>query len=201
MRAGDSVIGGLTAVLKWVIGLNAQRGSTWYNPSQKHVVSQSSVTLQNGKFTVGGLRCHLKSFRKCLREIQRLPQNQRMYIILNWNLQHLIWGQSFRTVTKWVSKFYQLFRKSKDAGEISNNHTFIFMNGMALHGFREPYCTQSRSQRFSKMIESHAKPAGWFVLDAFNMTLLRTDMSYDGMHYNDAMNYMFVQVLLNIICT
>ena len=194
------MIGGLTAVFKWMIGVNSQTSNNWYDPARKHVVSQSNVAISGNMFTFGGFKCHLKSYKKCLKEIQSIPQDQKTFVIINWNLQHLIWGQTFATATKWVSRFYKLFRKSKASGEISHQHTFIFINGMALHGFREPYCTQARSQRFSAMIEGHARSAGWLVLDAYNMTLLRPDMSVDGMHYNDAMNYMFAQVILNMMC-
>jgi hypothetical protein len=184
-----------------MIGVNAQTSNNWYDPAHKHVASKSNVSIAgNHVFSFGGLKCHLKSYKKCLREIKSIPQDQKSFTVINWHLQHLIWGQSLATATNWVSKFYKLFKKSKAAGEISPDHTFVFLNGMALHGFREPYCTQARSQSFSSMIEGYARSAGWLVLDAFNMTLLRTDMSYDGMHYNDAMNYMFAQVLLNMMC-
>jgi hypothetical protein len=200
MHTGDSVIGGLTSVFKWMIGVNAQTTNNWYDPNRKHVVSQSNASILGNAFTFGGLKCQLRSYKRCLKDIKSIPQDKKSFVIINWNLQHLIWGQTFDKAKSWASKFYKLFKKSKAAGEIASHHTFVFMNGMALHGFREPYCTQSRSQRFSSMIEGYAKSVGWKVLDGYNMTLLRTDMSYDGMHYNDAMNYMFAQVLINMMC-
>ena len=72
---------------------------------------------------------------------------------------------------------------------------------MAIHGFREPYCTAERSQIVSRIIESYARPNGWIIIDAFNMTLTRPELSLDGMHFNDDMNYMMSQVIFNRICT
>lgn len=194
------MIGGLTSVFKWLIGVNAQTNNNWYASGGKHVVAQSNLKIGGSVFSFGGLKCHLKNYRKCLREIKSIPQHQKSFVVINWHLQHLIWGQSFATASVWATNFFQLFRKSRAAGEISPLHTFVFLNGMALHGFREPYCTQARSQRFSIMLQGHAEASGWRVLDVYNMTLLRTDMSVDGMHYNDAMNYMFAQVLVNMMC-
>lgn len=198
--SGDSVIGGFSSVFKWIIGVNAQTNKNWYDASHKHLVTLSSLALSQSKFTFGGLRCHLKSYKKCLEDIMLIPHENKSLVIINWHLQHLIWGQTFARAETWANRFYKLFKKARNAGRISTNHTFIFFNGMALHGFREPYCTQDRSRRFSNMIGNEARSAGWMVLDAFNMTLLRTDMSNDGMHYNDAMNFMFCQMILNMLC-
>ncbi len=38
------------------------------------------------------------------------------------------------------------------------------------------------------------------VLDSFGTELARPEMAADGLHYNDATNYMHVQLLFNMLC-
>ena len=119
--------------------------------------------------------------------------------ILNFDIQHLLWHHTIEEVLNNTNMFFKLFREEKDKGYFKNT-TFIFFNGMADHSFREPFCTTQRSQKLSQFMGDQAKSAGWMVLDAFNMTLLRPDSSVDGMHYSDAINYMFIQMILNMVC-
>jgi hypothetical protein len=143
----------------------------------------------------------IESFKKIrknsLTNVPNLENNTA--IMLNFDLQHMIWHYKVQVLEERASLFFKLFKEEKVKGYFKNT-TFVFFNGMADHTFREPFCTTQRSQKISQIMGDLARSAGWLVLDAFNMTLLRPDGSQDGMHYGDPINYMFTQVFINMLC-
>jgi len=76
----------------------------------------------------------------------------------------------------------------------------VYLAPSAVHGFREPYVTLPRSLAARATATRVFKGAGFKVLDSTAMEIARPEMSGDGLHYNDAANYMQAQVLLNMLC-
>jgi len=100
----------------------------------------------------------------------------------------------------------------------------ILMLPSVVHGSREPYVTYARSLEAAKVMlhylgggdeeegpsakQAFARPhqrrqrrRGLFrVLDTQAPELARPEMSADGLHYSDAMNYMHVQQFLGMLC-
>ena len=77
--------------------------------------------------------------------------------------------------------------------------TLVFFDSVAVHGFREPYCTLERSRRFSAEIARALRPAGFRVLSAYGVTEARPDSAVDGMHPSDDMYFVMAQLLLNVV--
>jgi len=84
--------------------------------------------------------------------------------------------------------------------EAPNTVELILLAPSAVHGFREPYVTLPRSLAARSLLARHLVPAGFRLLDATATELARPEMAADGLHYNDAMNYMHAQLLVNMLC-
>jgi hypothetical protein len=86
------------------------------------------------------------------------------------------------------------------AAAARNTVELVVLAPSAVHGFREPYVTLPRSLEARALLEEFFVPAGFRLLDATATELARPEMAADGLHYNDAMNYMHAQLLLNMLC-
>jgi hypothetical protein len=120
--------------------------------------------------------------------------------VYNFNIQHIMWSQSYEEFTNIAHTFFEAFRKMQAIGKLHPGNIYVFLNSMATLGYREPYCTNPRAERFAEIIQYEARQSGWLILDGYNMTMLRPDMSADGMHFGDEINIMMMQMLMGMIC-
>ena len=197
---GDSVVGGLSQVVKWMINAGPITGNNWYEGSQYAIRNSETVDSSGFIVKINSLKCSLFDAENCISVFKRICKLENCVVILNFDLQHLEYDHHSSSIERAATIFYERFTDAKSIGLISHSTKFIYLNGMANHGFRKPFCTTVRAQAISSKIGDLAVKAGWFVLDGFNMTLLRPEMSVDGMHFGDSVNYMFYQVLMGLIC-
>ena len=57
-----------------------------------------------------------------------------------------------------------------------------------------------RQQHTNKLARDYLVPAGWEVLDAYNMTVGRVDGTWDTTHYRGGVAYAIASVLVNMLC-
>lgn len=193
---GDSVMGGLGQVIKWMTGVSSMSVTErWYSDSVRHMIQDVSENSKSAHLDIQGIECNLNEPDRCIKAVLR-NQTQSV-VVVNFGIQHLMWNQNLATMSDWLVRFEETFGLAKDL--FKKGSRFVFVNSVAIHGFREPYCTTERAKRFSEVISTTVKRMGWEVVDAFNMTYLRPDLSVDGMHFGDSMNYMLAQVIFNIV--
>lgn len=193
---GDSVMGGFGQVIKWMTGLSKMSVTNrWYSDTVHHQIRSVSENSRSVHLEIAGMECNLDKPDRCITAI--LHNQTKSIVVVNFGIQHLMWNEKLSTVESWLRDFETAFELARDL--FKKGSRFIFVNSVAIHGFREPYCTTERAQRFSTLIANTVERMGWDVVDAFNMTYLRPDLSVDGMHFGDNMNYMMAQVLFNTV--
>jgi hypothetical protein len=125
-------------------------------------------------------------------------------------IHHLLWRHSTRWIER-VAKGFAYGLKER-LGSLASHHgisfssspnppvDMIFLPPSAIHAFKEPYVTMDRAKQASMILKKIMISSGFRVLDTFQMEYNRPEMTKDGVHYNDAMNYMQAQLLLNMLC-
>jgi len=75
----------------------------------------------------------------------------------------------------------------------------LFISANAVHGFITAGLTPSRQERVNVLATSILRRAGWQVLDAYNMSLARPDLTVEGLHARGGLSRALTDVLLNSI--
>lgn len=201
--AGDSVTGGLSRVLKWMVGVN-NLSAEWYlqreRGSDREIVS-SEVSLgsldshtdnTNNKgrsrrsrkkksLSISNLKCILEESSTCIKKIIQKKDTSPILVIINFKIHHLMAHFSTASIATKAANFFTLFEQAVKLHQIHPLSRFIFISAMATLKFREVYCTTTRAQIMSDVIASRARQTSqWLVIDAFNMTMMRPDLSHDG---------------------
>ncbi|KAH8076445.1 hypothetical protein JL721_447 [Aureococcus anophagefferens] len=113
---------------------------------------------------------------------ERVPAGGLGIVFANFAVQHLEWGKTSREVEALVEGFAKNDRVRDLTCRREIRTQFVQFGGVAVHGFREPYCTYNRSRAFSDLIRRGLAPLGWGFVDAWNPSSSRPEGSKDGMH-------------------
>jgi len=213
---GDSVIGGLYGMLSWMIG-GLSNTSSLFPLQHGNILGRNAVSgLSTPPLDMELRELRFTTNKKGIMAMLSVPQDRPSVFLINLHIQHLLKEYDLDTVETRVHSFFQKFLTRRHAlnatmdensisvgKRMSRFHPksrFVLLNSMSLLGFRQPYCTNARAEEFSAMVSREAEQAGWLVLDGYSMSLLRPDLSLDGMHFGNQLNYMMVQVLLGMVC-
>lgn len=70
-----------------------------------------------------------------------------------------------------------------------------------MHGFRQSVgLTSGRIRWFNELAKAILEPAGWLILDAYNVTAPRPDATFDALHYPGGVTNVITEMLLNTLC-
>ena len=75
----------------------------------------------------------------------------------------------------------------------------IFISAHAVHGFITAGLTPSRQESINTLAHKILRPAGWEVVDAYNMSLARPDLTVEGLHTKGGLSRALTGVVLNAI--
>ena len=131
---------------------------------------------------------------------ERVPAGGLGIVFANFAVQHLEWGKASREVEALVEGFAKNDRVRDLTCRREIRTQFVQFGGVAVHGFREPYCTYNRSRAFSDLIRRGLAPLGWGFVDAWNPSSSRPEGSTDGMHVHGPTCSTIVQLLFHEIC-
>ncbi|KAK7248853.1 hypothetical protein SO694_00042110 [Aureococcus anophagefferens] len=131
---------------------------------------------------------------------ERVPAGGLGIVFANFAVQHLEWGKTSREVEALVEGFAKNDRVRDLTCRREIRTQFVQFGGVAVHGFREPYCTYNRSRAFSDLIRRGLAPLGWGFVDAWNPSSSRPEGSEDGMHVHGPTCSTIVQLLFHEIC-
>lgn len=197
--SGDSVTGGLSRILKWMLGVSNLQAE-WYLKRKRggeREVSASHVSIEtNGAFnsdnnttvtsgdrktlSISNLRCALEDNKACIKSIVQLKHGPFL-LFVNFKIHHMMALSSTTTIISNIASFFSKFQSAVDNGHVHPQSQCIFVSAMATLKFREVYCTTTRAEIISNAISDRArKTSNWIVIDAFNMTVSRPDLSHDG---------------------
>jgi len=132
----------------------------------------------------------LKSLEK------HVPAGGLGIVFANFGVQHLEWNKASHEVEKLVADF----ANDRVRSTCNIRTQFVQFGGVAVHGFREPFCTYNRSRAFSDIIRRGLAPLGWGFVDAWNPSSSRPEGSGDGMHVHGPTCSTIVQLLFHEIC-
>lgn len=219
--SGDSVMGGFGRGLQWHLNVS-DSGGGWYEPGGKRVAKRATVRIE-----LGGGRAHTVQFqghaggdlevdpvREGAAVIDRLhldkaaAAGEGALFVTNLGVHHWLWRHSLHpwvdAVVKGLAhgmrRRLEQLREHRVLGRKGPAVELVYLSPSAVHGFREPYVTLPRSREARRLLAGHLKGAGFRVLDSWATEVARPEMAPDGLHYNDATNYMHVQLLLNMVC-
>lgn len=202
--SGDSITGGLSMVLKWMLTQNFD--TKWYLKAQKitptHVLLDSSPNASRSSVLIKDLSCPLLPKSRCIKSLIDINSPSPYLFITNFRIQHLLRDMSLHEFESSIAHFFASFREARSVGKINPSSRFVFVTAMAMLHFRVIFCTTARAESYSEVVSYYARRTeGWVVIDAFNMTLTRPDLSQEGMHFDDSISYMIVQMMMNHLCS
>jgi hypothetical protein len=191
---GDSVMQGFVSFFEWLAGggSNSQRSAAAAGGDTPSL-SSSALLARDGAIKV---QFGLAGMRGAVRDIASECRRGRFLGVFNFGIQHVMWHFSLDKAVRSFEKFASALRAT---GACAADDTLVFFDSVAVHGFREPYCTLERSRRFSAEIARALRPAGFRVLSAYGVTEARPDSAVDGMHPSDDMYFVMAQLLLNAV--
>ena len=123
-------------------------------------------------------------------------------LITNFNIHHGQWKFSLDEVKFHMTAQMLTYKKLRiDLARNGFRLRLIWFSGVAIHGYRVPGLTFDRQVYINKLAQSILVEAGgWEVLDAYNMTLARSDGTRDGVHYRGGVSKGISLVLMNMLC-
>jgi len=141
-----------------------------------------------------------------LSAIEEKLSNRRQFsnivIVTNFMIHHAQWRLSLEEIEFHLGiqmKTLQAFRE--ELAERGFTLRLIWFSGVAVHGFRVPGLTPARqvwvNDRARRIL---VEQGGWEMLDAYNITLGRSDGTCDGLHYRGGVAKAITTVLMNLLC-
>ena len=123
-------------------------------------------------------------------------------LVTNFACQHSVWIMSLEEVE--AALRLQAQRHAELAELLMSRYSItyrrIFYSAVAVQGFRTGGLTPARQVHFNKLAREILVPAGWEILDAYNITDPRPDGTFDGLHYYGGVSAAIGDVLLNMLC-
>ena len=134
-----------------------------------------------------------------VKQVHSLPQPS--VLVANFAAQHMerreVGGAN---VTAWAEKFALDWSAATAKTPLHPGTRLFVASPVALHAFREPYCTDDRAAEFWRAMLPPLTAIGFEPFDLYEMAASRPESSYDGMHYWAPVVASMNQMLVAAIC-
>ena len=186
----DSLSGGTAA-------LDASQGE-----ASRHVrrVDLIDNTTSAGLSVAYGSFFSTTAAKDLVKQVHSLPQPS--ILVANFAAQHMerreVGGAN---VTAWAEKFAADWSAAIAKTPLHPGTRLFVASPVALHAFREPYCTDDRAVEFWLAMLPPLAAVGFEPFDLYEMAASRPESSHDGMHYWAPVVASMNQMLVAAICS
>jgi hypothetical protein len=139
------------------------------------------------------------SAKDLVKQVLALPQPS--VLVANFAAQHMERGMvGGAEVSAWAQKFAVDWSAAVAATPLDRSTRLFVASPVALHAFREPYCTDDRAVAFWAAMFPPLGAVGFAPFDLYAMAASRPESSYDGMHYWAPVVSSLNQMLVAAVC-
>ncbi len=174
-----------------------------YNESSPNILCHYAQALNHVDILIGCINSSVYSLFGD-KPLQQHSNNSIRQIVLvtNFKVQHSVGGLNLSTIEFYFKKQAIMHKELEISLKRNFNITYrrIYYSAIAVHGFRLGGLTPLRQEHTNKLARDYLVPAGWEVLDAYNMTVGRVDGTWDTTHYRGGVSYAIASVLVNMLC-
>lgn len=133
--SGDSVMGGIAAMFKFLVGAHQADAKKWYSGmysnAMRHSIVTATASMQDNKnVTVANL--HLPDL---LMGSKKLPNLANSLIIVNHVIHHIMWHDEYSAFTKQMDDFVRAIKSHIQSNFIKKSTKIVWIGPNAIHGF------------------------------------------------------------------
>jgi len=126
---------------------------------------------------------------------------RKVVVATNFRVQHETWQTSLAEIEMALKQqadaHAQLASRLQEKYQV--RYQRIFISAHAVHGFITAGLTPSRQESVNALAHKILRAAGWEIVDAYNMSLARPDLTVEGLHTKGGLSRALTDVILNAI--
>ena len=126
---------------------------------------------------------------------------RKVVVATNFRVQHETWQMSLADIETALKQqadaHAQLASRLQEKYQV--RYQRLFISAHAVHGFITAGLTPSRQESVNALAHKILRAAGWEIVDAYNMSLARPDLTVEGLHTKGGLSRALTDVILNAI--
>jgi len=136
--SGDSVMGGISAMFKFLMGAHQANAKDWYSgmytAAMRHAIVTATAYMEDHtNVTVANL--HLPDLLNPKPDPNKLPKLNNSLIIVNHLIHHIMWHDEYWVFTKQIDDFVTVIKSHIKHQVITDTTKMVWIGPNAIHGF------------------------------------------------------------------